>query len=172
VTPTCGCPRPALARAGRGRRAHPRADLLTIAAEARRPGLSGRIAVQGVIAHVLSLALDPAAINSPDRPRRAVAFGPFILFRRSRVRKAIGGHASVRAEVVEDFESSPERFTAAGFRLRVVAAPASLAEDVRLVAAIVRGWSKTSTWPCWVEPGPPHSQSAAWCSSTTDPGCF
>ena len=116
-----------------------RSDLLTVVARLVVVDF-WEVAVLGVIAHCLALALNTQAINSAET-RHAAGFGPFMLFRRSAY-EAIGGHASVRAELVEDLRIA-EAIKAAGFRLRVAAASESA--TLRMydsLSALVGGWSK------------------------------
>lgn len=57
--------------------------------------------VQPVVLAVIALATPLRAINDPAHPQTAFANGQFILVRRQ-VYEALGGHAAVRAEIVED----------------------------------------------------------------------
>jgi hypothetical protein len=101
------------------------------------------IAVQPVIAHCFALLFDPVKVNSPEYPRVAGACGPFLLFRRVAY-ESLGGHAAVRAQVVEDLRLA-EAVKAAGQRL-VVARGVGLA-SLRMydsLGAILNGWSKNA----------------------------
>jgi cellulose synthase/poly-beta-1,6-N-acetylglucosamine synthase-like glycosyltransferase len=90
------------------------ADLLSLA-----PRLScGCLAewmVQPIMASLLGLGFPITATNDPADPT-AFAAGPFMLFRRSAY-GAIGGHAALAGEVVEDLALA-RRIKAAGLRLR------------------------------------------------------
>jgi cellulose synthase/poly-beta-1,6-N-acetylglucosamine synthase-like glycosyltransferase len=119
-----------------------RADLFTMVTRVETRGF-WEIAVQPLIAHCFALLFDPVKVNSPAYPRVVGAFGPFILFRRSAY-ESLGGHAAVRAQVVEDLRLA-EAVKAAGLRL-VVARGVGLA-SLRMydsLASIVRGWSKNA----------------------------
>lgn len=64
----------------------------------------------------LMLLMDAEAINDPRR-KLAMANGQFILVRREAY-AAVGGHAAIRSEVLEDVRLA-ERLKGAGFRLRL-----------------------------------------------------
>jgi cellulose synthase/poly-beta-1,6-N-acetylglucosamine synthase-like glycosyltransferase len=118
------------------------ADLFTMVTRTETVGF-WEVAVQPVIAHLLSLLFDPVKVNSPAYPRAAAAHGPFMLVRRTAY-ESIGGHAAVRAHVVEDLRLA-EAVKAAGLRL-VVARGIGLA-SLRMydsLSAIVKGWSKNA----------------------------
>jgi glycosyltransferase involved in cell wall biosynthesis len=132
VTPTC-LPR-AVAAAERLA-----ADLLTML-----PRLEARsfweVAAQTVALHAILLSLDAHAVNDAGSPR-AAAFGPFMLFRRAAYER-IGGHETLRSEVVEDLRLA-EAVKRALMKL-VLTRGTSLA-SLRMydsLGAIVRGWSK------------------------------
>jgi cellulose synthase/poly-beta-1,6-N-acetylglucosamine synthase-like glycosyltransferase len=119
-----------------------RADLFTMVTRVETLGF-WEIAVQTVIAHLLALLFNPVKVNSPEYPRAVAAVGPFMLFRRAAY-EDLGGHAAVRAQVVEDLRLA-EAVKAAGLRL-VVARGIDLA-SLRMydsLSAIVRGWSKNA----------------------------
>lgn len=119
-----------------------RADLFTMMIRIETLGF-WEIAVQSLIAHALMLLFDPVKINSSAHPRAVAAYGPFMLVRRQAY-DAIGGHAAVRAQVVEDLRLA-EAVKSAGLRL-VVARGITVA-SVRMydsLSAIVRGWSKNA----------------------------
>jgi cellulose synthase/poly-beta-1,6-N-acetylglucosamine synthase-like glycosyltransferase len=119
-----------------------RADLFTMVTRVETLGF-WEIAVQTVIAHLLALLFDPVKVNSPAYPRAVGACGPFMLFRRAAY-ESLGGHAAVRAEIVEDLRLA-EAVKAAGLRL-VVARGIGIA-SLRMydsLSAIVRGWSKNA----------------------------
>jgi hypothetical protein len=97
-------------------------------------------AVQLVVAQMICAWLPARAANDPGSPA-AVGTGPFLLFRRAAYDR-IGGHAAVRAEVVEDLALA-QAVKRAGLRLLVTRAPGQA--SLRMydsLAAIVRGWSK------------------------------
>jgi glycosyltransferase involved in cell wall biosynthesis len=57
--------------------------------------------VQPVMASILSIGFNFAAVNDPTQPEQAFAAGPFMLFRRTAY-EAIGGHQAVADNLVED----------------------------------------------------------------------
>ncbi len=93
-------------------RMHPHAVRATVAAaEKTQAGLVTVVprllaesfwerAAQPVIAQVLFSLLDPVKVRDPDS-EIAVGYGPYMFFRRAAY-QAIGGHAAVGTEVVED----------------------------------------------------------------------
>jgi cellulose synthase/poly-beta-1,6-N-acetylglucosamine synthase-like glycosyltransferase len=118
------------------------ADLFTMVTRVETLGF-WEVAVQPVIAHCFALFFDPVKVSSPAYPRVVGACGPFLLFRRGAY-ESLGGHAAVRAQVVEDLRLA-EAVKAAGLRL-VVARGVGLA-SLRMydsLRAIVRGWSKNA----------------------------
>jgi glycosyltransferase involved in cell wall biosynthesis len=97
-------------------------------------------AVQPVVAQLVFGALDPVKVNSVDS-EIAVGFGPFMFFRQSAY-AAIGGHAAVGAEIVEDLRLA-QRIKAA--RLRLCFVRATDAMSLRMYdsrRALVAGWKK------------------------------
>src|SRR3954463_10398381 len=72
------------------------------------------LAAQTLVAQLILGWLPAAEINDPRR-KRAQGIGPFMLFRQSAYR-AIGGHAAVRDEVVEDLRIA-EKLKHAGHKL-------------------------------------------------------
>ena len=115
------------------------ADLLSLA-----PRLScGCLAewmVQPIMASLLGLGFPITATNDPANPT-AFAAGPFMLFRRSAY-GAIGGHAALAGEVVEDLALA-RRIKAAGLRLRYLLGLDAV--ELRMYAdfaALWEGWSK------------------------------
>ncbi len=115
------------------------ADLLSLA-----PRLScGCLAewmVQPIMASLLGLGFPITATNDPADPT-AFAAGPFMLFRRSAY-GAIGGHAALAGEVVEDLALA-RRIKAAGLRLRYLLGLDAV--ELRMYAdfaALWEGWSK------------------------------
>lgn len=77
----------------------------------------------------------------PGRWRSAIANGQYILLRREAY-EVLGGHRSVRSEVVEDQRLAQE-LVRAGFQLRVARAEDQLGTRMyRSLAELVAGWSK------------------------------
>jgi glycosyltransferase involved in cell wall biosynthesis len=89
--------------------------------------------VQPIFLVVLALALDPTRINDPGNSR-AAAYGGFLLFRRVAY-EAVGGHAAVQGDIVEDLMLA-RRIKARGLRLRMEVAP-ELVQAIRPVT-----WSR------------------------------
>ncbi len=88
-----------------------------------------------------SAGATPPRSSARADPRDAVAGGQFMLVRRSAY-EAAGGHAAVRAEVVEDLALG-QRIVAAGGRLYLAIAEELIETRMyRSLAAIVEGWSK------------------------------
>lgn len=92
-----------------------------------------------------------------DRWRDAIANGQFLLFRRDAY-EAIGGHESVRDEVVEDLALA-QHVKRGGHALRIRRAQADLETRMyRSLPHLVEGWSKNlvmggvQTFPGWVRP--------------------
>jgi hypothetical protein len=72
--------------------------------------------VQPIMMAILAVGYDFAAVNDPQRSK-AFAFGPFMLFRRQAY-EAIGGHAAVADQVVEDVQLA-QRIKQAGLGLAI-----------------------------------------------------
>ncbi len=116
------------------------ADLFTMMPRVEARGF-WELVVQPLVAQLIDAWVPVRDINDRRRPKRAAALGPFMLFRRDAY-QAIGGHAAVKAEVVEDLRLA-ERVKQSGRRL-VYARGVTLA-SVRMydsLRAILRGWGK------------------------------
>lgn len=115
------------------------ADLLSLAPRLTCSCLAEWL-VQPIVANLLGLVFPLRRTNDPADPT-AFAAGPFMLFRRSAY-AAIGGHAAIPDEVVEDLALA-RRIKTAGLRLRYLL-------GLRLVslgmyadlAALWEGWTK------------------------------
>ncbi len=117
------------------------ADLLSVAPRQHMVGFWERLLLPHVFVLLWLRWRDPAAVQRARRPRDAVAGGQFMLVRRSAY-EAAGGHAAVRAEVVEDLALG-QRIVAAGGRLYLAIAEELIETRMyRSLAAIVEGWSK------------------------------
>jgi|YNPNPStandDraft_1061719.scaffolds.fasta_scaffold15159_5 chlorobactene glucosyltransferase len=114
-------------------------DLYTLIFEAQCTRFWEKV-VQPLMFQVILLGVPLRAINDPAR-KEAAAPGPFLLFRRSSY-EAIGGHAGMRDEVVEDFRLA-QKIKESGLRLYVVNA-VSLVYSRRPIGLreIWRGWSR------------------------------
>lgn len=75
-------------------------DLLSLRPRHELRSFWERALLPGVLGLVWAIASSPAEVNDPQRPA-AIATGKFLLFRRTAY-EAIGGHAAVRAEPLED----------------------------------------------------------------------
>jgi len=132
------------------------ADLLSLAPRLRC-GCLAEWMVQPIIASLLGLGFPITAANDPASPV-AFAAGPFMLFRR-RSYEAIGGHAALAAEVVEDLALA-RRIKAAGHRLRYLLGIDAV--DLRMYAdfaALWEGWSKN--WLLGLDGSVPRALAAA-----------
>lgn len=97
-------------------------------------------AVQPIIAQVVFSLLDPVRVRSPES-EVAVGYGPFMFFRFAAY-TAIGGHAAVATEVVEDLRLA-QRIKAARWPLAYVHGVAAL--ELRMydsLRQIISGWKK------------------------------
>jgi chlorobactene glucosyltransferase len=79
-----------------------RVDLLSLGTGQELGSLAERVLLPTILAVVVNASGSLSEVNDPTRPEVAKANGQFILFRAGSYR-AVGGHAAVRAEIVEDF---------------------------------------------------------------------
>ena len=96
--------------------------------------------VMPLVMTALSVGFSPRKVNDPDR-RDAIANGQFILIRRS-VYEAIGGHKSVRDQIVED-KAISEQVTWNGHRL--IVADGQAVAKTRMYTSLPEmweGWTK------------------------------
>jgi chlorobactene glucosyltransferase len=116
------------------------ADLLTILPTLVNVTFWER-AVQPAIGQLVLAWFPSKAINDPAKPKIASANGPFLLFRRSAY-EAIGGHAAVKDDIVEDLTLA-KTIKAKGLRLAYVKGTAL--QRLRMYTSlgeIWNGWSK------------------------------
>ena len=114
-------------------------DLLTLAPRLRS-GCLAEWLVQPIIASLLGLGFPIQRANDPADPL-AFAAGPFLLFR-SQAYRAIGGHAAVAGEVVEDLALA-RAIKGQGLRLRYLLGLDWLTLRMyRDFAALWEGWTK------------------------------
>jgi len=116
------------------------ADLVTVAPHQRCDSFWERV-VMPQIWMLLGLRYHPATVNRARRARDVIANGQFILVARETY-QALGGHASVRAEVAEDLALA-QHFWRAGKRLHFAFADRLM--ETRMytsLAQIIEGWSK------------------------------
>lgn len=115
------------------------ADLLTLAPRLRC-GCLAEWLVQPIIASLLGLGFPIQRANDPADPL-AFAAGPFLLFR-SQAYRAIGGHAAVAGEVVEDLALA-RAIKGQGLRLRYLLGLDWLTLRMyRDFAGLWEGWTK------------------------------
>ncbi len=145
-----------LARAVAGAREES-ADLLTVVGRQLMETFWERLVQPQIF--MLMLFRFPRFEHTAKNPRwrDAIANGQYLLFRRAAY-DAIGGHGSVRDEVVEDLVLA-QRVKRAGLALRIRGAEAYLATRMyRSLAQIVAGWSKNivlgglQSLPRWLRP--------------------
>lgn len=115
------------------------ADLYTLIFEAQCQSFWEKV-VQPLFFQFIIMALPLHKINDP-RFKEAAAPGPFLLFRRSAY-EAIGGHAGMKDEVVEDLKLA-QRIKEQGYRLSVVNAVPLVVSRRRIgLKEIWHGWSR------------------------------
>jgi chlorobactene glucosyltransferase len=89
----------------------------------------------------LGFRYPPARVNTATKPHQLVANGQFILVRREAY-EAIGGHAAVRGEVVEDLALA-QTFLREGKRLRLMFGHSLISTRMyRSLSEMIEGWSK------------------------------
>lgn len=116
------------------------ADLYTLSSRLRCESLWERLVMPQVWI-ILALRYTPARVNRARRPDDVVANGQFIMMTR-RSHEAIGGHAAVHDQVVEDLALA-QRCVTLGLRLRMEFGEAMLATRMyRDLPGLVEGWSK------------------------------
>lgn len=98
-----------------------------------------------IMPHVFALIMlrypDLGRVNRTRDPRRVIANGQFLLIRRAAY-EAIGGHESLRTEVVED-QAIAQRVIDSGHRLFVAHAEELMETRMyRSLSGIIEGWSK------------------------------
>lgn len=131
---------PALLAHAVGALAATEADLLTLTSRQRCVSCWERV-IMPQIWMLLAVRFHPARVSRAQRPDQAVANGQFILVRRHAYRAA-GGHAAVRAEVVEDLALA-QQFVRRGQRMQMMFGETLLATRMyRSLTEIVEGWSK------------------------------
>ena len=116
-----------------------RADLFTILTF-QLTGTFWEKAVLPLVMTALSVGFSPRKVNDPRR-REAVANGQFILIKRS-VYEAIGGHARIKDEIVED-KAISELVKANGYRL--IIADGMRMASTRMYTSLPQmweGWTK------------------------------
>jgi chlorobactene glucosyltransferase len=136
------------------------ADLVSVLPRQLMIGFWERLVLPHIFA-VLSMRFhDLKRVNRTRNPRDVIANGQFMLFRRSAY-EAIGGHESVRGDVVEDLALAQHIVQA---RLKLFVAHAHDIMDTRMyrsLGGIVEGWSKNLALgsrraaPAWIAPAVP-----------------
>jgi len=116
-----------------------KADLYTVLFEAQCESFWERV-VQPLFFQLLLLAMPIHKINDPAG-KEAAAPGPYLLFRRSAY-EAIGGHAGMKDEVVEDLRLA-QKIKQGGFRLFIANAVSLVYSRRRIgLKEIWHGWSR------------------------------
>ena len=116
------------------------ADLLTLGMRLECEKSFWERAIQPLVIQLILMFFPADKVNDP-REEVASANGPYLLFRRSAY-EAMGGHAAVRAEIVEDLVIA-KRVKEMGMRLLWVLGPELM--SIRMYASlreIWEGWSK------------------------------
>jgi glycosyltransferase involved in cell wall biosynthesis len=116
------------------------ADLLSLAPEVVLGCLSEWL-VQPLMLSMIAIGNQFDAVNDPDRPDKAFAAGPFMLFRRSGY-VAIGGHAAIAADPVEDMALA-KRIKQSGLKLRyMLSLGVTQVRMYQNFTALWEGWTK------------------------------
>jgi chlorobactene glucosyltransferase len=116
------------------------ADLLTLTAHQTCTTFWERLVMPQIWA-LLGWRYPPAAVSAATKPHQVVANGQFIAMTREAY-QAIGGHESVRGEVVEDLALA-QHVVATGRRLRMIRGEALLSTRMyRSLPQMIEGWSK------------------------------
>lgn len=118
------------------------ADLLSVAPRQRMVGFWERLLLPHVFVLLWLRWRDPAAVQRVRRPTDAVAGGQFLLVRRAAY-EAAGGHAAVRAEVVEDLALAQRVVRAGGHLYLALAEELIETRMYRSLREIVDGWSRS-----------------------------
>lgn len=117
------------------------ADLLTVVGAQEMDSFWERLVQPQIFLMMLLRFPDFERIAKNGRWRDAIANGQYLLFPR-RAYEAIGGHESVRGEVVEDLRLA-QLVKSAGLRLRIRGAESDLATRMyRSLSHLLEGWSK------------------------------
>jgi chlorobactene glucosyltransferase len=93
-------------------------DALTIMTFQELGSLVERALLPSILGMIVFASGSIAALNDPSLPERALANGQFILVER-RAYEALGGHAALRAEIVEDLSFARALKADGRFRLRL-----------------------------------------------------
>jgi chlorobactene glucosyltransferase len=116
-----------------------RADLFTIFTRQELGSFWEKV-IQPLVFTALVVGFSPQQVNDPHRPE-AVANGQFILIRRE-VYDAVGGHAAIREQIVED-KALAERVKRGGYRLFVGdGRPVARTRMYTRLSEIWEGWTK------------------------------
>jgi chlorobactene glucosyltransferase len=114
-----------------------RADALSIATHQELVTFWERATLPFVLGMILYACGTLEQINDPMQPRRALANGQYIMVARD-VYEALGGHAALRGEIVEDLEFA-RRLKADG-RFRMLLGGGSELASVRMYHALPEIW--------------------------------
>lgn len=94
-------------------------DALSLATAQELGSFWERAVLPSILAIVLFAFGTLEELNDPARPDRALANGQYVLVRRAAY-EALGGHAALRAQIVEDLEFARRLKRDGRFRLRIV----------------------------------------------------
>lgn len=90
---------------------------------------------------VLGLRYPPSRVNTATRPDQLVANGQFLMFNRAAY-DAVGGHAAVQHEVVEDLALA-QTFLRGGHRVHLMFGETMISTRMyRSLGELIEGWSK------------------------------
>jgi chlorobactene glucosyltransferase len=116
------------------------ADLLTLTAHQTCTTFWERLVMPQIWA-LLGWRYPPSGVSNATKPHQVVANGQFIAVTRSGY-DAVGGHAAVKGEVVEDLALA-QHYLLAGKRLRMMYGESLLSTRMyRSLAEMTEGWSK------------------------------
>jgi glycosyltransferase involved in cell wall biosynthesis len=119
---------------------HQQSDLLSLAPEVVF-GCLAEWLVQPPMMSMIAIGNQFEAVNHPDQPDKAFAAGPFMLFRRSGY-MAIGGHAAIAADPVEDMALA-KRIKQSGLKLRYsLSSGLTKVQMYQNFAGLWEGWTK------------------------------
>jgi chlorobactene glucosyltransferase len=114
------------------------ADALSIATRQELETFWERAALPAILGMILFVSGPLGAVNDPAQPKKAIANGQYILVSR-RAYEALGGHAALRGEIVEDVAFA-KRLKADG-RFRYLLAGGDRLASVRMYHSLPEIWA-------------------------------
>jgi chlorobactene glucosyltransferase len=117
---------------------HAGADALSIATRQELETFWERAALPAILGMILFVSGPLGAVNDPAKPTKAIANGQYILVSR-RAYDALGGHAALRGEIVEDVAFA-KRLKADG-RFRYLLAGGDRLASVRMYHSLPEIWA-------------------------------